>query len=140
MFSNSGITTLPVDIFRYNILCDSFEGTFQGAELLETVPANLFKYNTLCTNFFTTFSGCNKLQENKNIFYADGEQGTRFLNQSVNFKWCLDLSGAFAGTQGGAPDLWNCDFGSGTVDSTQCWGYHDGTSLSNYASIPVGWK
>lgn len=46
------------------------------------------------------------------------------------------------GTQGTAPELWNCSFGSGTPTKTACYGGvgNSGTSLDNYADIPSDWK
>jgi hypothetical protein len=43
-------------------------------------------------------------------FYEDGEQSTRFLGKVVNFTSCFDRT-TYAGAQGTAPDLWNCDYG-----------------------------
>jgi hypothetical protein len=43
---------------------------------------------------------------------------------------------------GEAPPLWNCDFGTGTSTSAGCYGGggNSASSLSNFASIPAGWK
>jgi hypothetical protein len=67
--------------------------------------------------FQNTFQGCTKLQLNKNIFYADGEQGTRFLGLASNFNSCFQRD-SFGGSQGTAPDLWECDFGETITLST----------------------
>jgi hypothetical protein len=67
--------------------------------------------------FQDTFQGCTKLQLNKNIFYADGEQGTRFLGLASDFSSCFQRD-SFGGTQGTAPDLWDCDFGETITLST----------------------
>jgi len=80
------------------------------------------------------------MQQHATIFYQAGGASTRFLNQLVNFTNCF-LRTSFTGTQGTAPDLWNVDFGTGSPTRTYCWGGagNSGTSLTNYASIPVAW-
>jgi hypothetical protein len=134
------ITSIPTDLFRYNtsVGTSGFYETFRGCTSLATIPGALFKYNTSCTSFYKTFLNCSSLQLVANIFYENGYQSTRFLNQSVDFSFCFYRS-SFAGTQGIAPDLWNCGFGTGTPTKTYCF---DGTgnsttSLSNYADIPI---
>jgi hypothetical protein len=94
----------------------------------------------LATNFSYTFYNCPKAQFNINVFYAIGESGTRFLNKSINFSSCFYRT-SFTGTQGTAPDLWLCNFGTGTPTKTGCFGGAGNslTSLTNYASIPIAW-
>jgi len=72
------------------------------------------------------------------MFYDSGESGTRFNGKSVNFQSCFERS-TFTGTQGTAPDLWNC---TGTPTKTTCFGGagNNLTSISNYTDIPVEWK
>lgn len=141
----ASLVTVPADLFRYNTLVGAlgFHSTFENCTSLATVPADLFRYNTVSTTevFKATFSGCTKLQLNRNIFYADGEEATRFLNQSPNFSSCFDRA-SFTGTQGEAPDLWNCSYGTGTPVKTSCFGGGGNslTSLSNYGDIPAAWK
>jgi len=100
---------------------------------LTSAPAGLFRFNTACTNFNGTFRGCINLQVNRNIFFADGEEATRFLNQSVDFTECFYRI-LFTGTQGEAPYLWLCSFGTGTPTKTSCFGGagNSTTSLTNY--------
>jgi hypothetical protein len=112
----TALTALPTDLFRYTtgITDTSFHTTFSGCTTLATVPADLFKYNTAIIDsgsFYGTFNACTKLQLNAHIFYGDGEQGTRFLNKPVGFTTCFTRN-SFSGTQGIAPDLWECDFGA----------------------------
>jgi hypothetical protein len=141
----NSIISIPEGLFDNNTMVSEggFFGTFSHCENLETVPAELFRYNTLVTNygFVETFSECDKLQLNRNIFYADGEESTRFLNTTISFENCFSRN-SFTGTQGEAPALWNCDFGTGTVDSTGCYSGagNSASSLSNYGDIPAGWK
>jgi hypothetical protein len=117
-FTFQGCTTLatiPTDLFRYNvnITHTAFYSTFRGCTVLASIPAYLFRYNTSVTgttSFTNAFRDCPKLQLNANIFYAEGEQMTRFLDKSIGFNHCFDRA-TFTGSQGIAPDLWNCDFG-----------------------------
>jgi len=141
----TSLTTIPTDLFRYNVNVSTygFASTFRSCTSLTTIPTDLFRYNVNVSSygFYQTFFGCNKLQLNQWIFYADGEQSTRFLNKSVNFEGCFYKS-TFNGTQGTAPDLWNCNFGTGTPVKTGCFGGggNSATSLSNYVSILAAWK
>jgi hypothetical protein len=165
----SGLTgSIPVDLFRYNTLSTSFSQAFKGcSSLTGAIPAGLFDYNTLVTsfyqtfynctglsdspagllrnntanlNFLETFSGCTSLKLNRNIFYSDGEEATRFLNKSVNFTSCFSRT-SYLGILGEAPELWNCSFGTGTPTKTNCF-TGSGisiTSVSNYCFIPLSW-
>ena len=95
---------------------------------------------TLCYDFGGTFGNCTSAKLPIDLFYSPGEEGTRFHDQSVNFESCFTRD-SFSGTQGTAPDLWNCDFGTGTPNKINC---YDGagnslTSLTNYGDIPVEW-
>ena len=114
------LISIPPDLFRYNtqVGVDGFFGVFWYCDSLTTVPEGLFRYNTLCNNFTGAFWYCTKLQLNRKIFYEDGEQMTRFLNQGqISFDQCFALfaTPAFQGVQGEAPDLWNCDCGESIV-------------------------
>jgi hypothetical protein len=68
-----------------------------------------------------------------------GETGTRFAGKNIQFSACFGRD-SFTGTQGTAPDLWNCTYGSVTSASCFYGAGNSTTSLSNYASIPIGWK
>jgi hypothetical protein len=139
-FANcSVLNSLPIDIFKFNALAQQFKYTFQNCGLA-TLGPDFFRNNTACTNFTGVFEGCTRLQLNSTIFYSSGEQSTRFLNQSVNFTDCFKRT-SFTGSQGTAPDLWNCNFGTGTPTRTGAFGGAGNslTSISNYNDIPVNW-
>lgn len=140
-FCQLSITSLPVDLFRYNTLVTSFKNTFFGSTHLESVPANLFKYNVLVTDFSGCFNSCDALQLRSDIFYENGDQDTRFLNKLIDFTGCFYRT-SFTGTQGVAPDLWECNFGSETPVTTNGFnGTGNSTvSISNYNDIPIEWK
>jgi hypothetical protein len=163
----TGLTSVPVDIFRYNTAATTFTNTFEGCTNLTSIPADLFRYNTAATNFFRVFYGCSnltgttdklfqyntlvtnfqsaltnclKLQLTKNIFYEEGSQPTRFLNMSVDFSSCFSRT-SFSGIQGEAPDIWNCNYGTGTPVKTSAFSGSGNSiaSLSNYCYIPTSW-
>ena len=133
----SNLTSIPIDLFRYNtaVSGSGFRETFYYCDRLTSVPTDLFRYNLAVTTngFYRTFYGCTKLQLNRNIFFADGEEGTRFLNKSVGFTDCFNRT-AYTGAQGEAPPLWLCNFGTGTPTRTRCYAGagNNTTSLSNY--------
>jgi hypothetical protein len=109
----NALTSIPADLFRYNteVSRNGFEETFSGCINITSVPDYLFKYNRKVdiAGFSLTFKDCNKLQLSPWIFYADGEQATRFLDNITNLISCFQRD-AFTGIQGTAPDLWNCTF------------------------------
>lgn len=137
----TGLTSIPTDLFRYNTAVTDFNYAFFNCISLATVPDALFKYNTVCTNFSGVFRDCTALQLNQYTFYESGERDIRFFDQSINFTQVLDRA-TFTGAQGTAPDLWNCDFGTGIPTKTNCWegAGNSTTSLSNYNDIPSDWK
>ena len=136
------VTSVPVDLFKYStaISTNGFLETFSGCSSLASLPVDLFRYNTAVSDygFYRTFYNCVKLQLHKWIFYSTGEEETRFLNKTLSFAECFSLT-SFTGTIGEAPELWNCDFGTGTPDTTDCFNGHSINSVSNYADIPAAW-
>lgn len=166
-FQNTAITEIPVDLFRYNINATGFHYVFKNCILLTTVPTDLFRYTINALNFDTIFSGdnsletipvgifryvidaydfygafgsCPKLQLNKNIFFNDGEEDTRFASMfSLDVRLLFQRT-SFTGTQGEAPHLWDCTF-AGTPDKMNCFGGagNSVTSISNYCDIPTDW-
>ncbi len=139
-FQNTGITSIPVDLFKNNVLVSTtgFLGTFYGCVYLENIPQNLFRYNINCVSFQSVLRNCNKLQLRTDIFFPPEEAATRFLNQSVDFTNAMRI-GTFTGTQGTAPALWDCSYGTGTPTTTTCFTGQTSASVTNYASIPTAW-
>ncbi len=138
----SSLASLPDGLFRYNtaVSTNGFYETFRNCSSLASLPVDLFRYNTAVSDngFYRTFYNCVKLQLHKWIFYSTGEEGTRFLNKTLSFAQCFSLT-SFTGTIGEAPELWNCDFGTGTPTKTDCFDGHSINSVSNYADIPAEW-
>ena len=141
-YNCTSLTSIPTDLFRYNTAVSSsgFYRTFQNCTGLTSLPTDLFRYNTAVSSsgFYRTFHGCTKLQLSPYIFFSAGEESTRFLNRVSNFQECFYLT-SFSGSQGTAPALWNCDFGTGTPTKTDCFQGHSSSSLSNWANIPADW-
>jgi hypothetical protein len=140
----TGLTgSIPADLFRYNTLVSTtgFVGTFNGCTNIEEAENGLFAYNNVCTSWFICFQNCNKLKLNSEIFYAQANRDTRFLNQSINFTSFINRA-SFTGVQGTAPDIWAADYGTGTPTTTTAFAGAGNslTSLTNYGDIPAGWK
>lgn len=139
-----GCTSLPsisTDLFRYNTLVTTFYYCFYGCTSLVDIPENLFRYNINCTSFDSVFFNCSKLKLKATIFYAEGEQASRFLNKSVIFANCFNRT-SYTGIESGiAPDIWNCNYGTGTATKTNCFAGvgNSKTSISNYCFIATGW-
>jgi len=119
-----GLSTLPADLFKDCINVTSFQTAFMECSNLTTLPVDLFRYNTLATTFITTFTVCPLTSIPAGLFT---------YNTLAN-----DFSGCFqdcTGLTGNAPAIWeivpepigfNC--------------FLNDIGLSNYASIPAGWK
>jgi hypothetical protein len=121
---------------------EGFYLTFRGCTGLTSLPTDLFRYNTAVSTsgFYRTFYGCNNLQLNPWIFYASGEESTRFASPvpAQNFTECFKLTGAFGGIKGTAPALWDCAF-NGTPTKNNCFAGHSAASVDNYGDIPTAW-
>lgn len=135
------ISSIPTDLFKFNTSVTSFAGVFYSCTNITTIPPDLFRYNTSCLDFRLALYYCYKSKLPSELFYRAGEQSNRFLNQSVLFDYFF-WRPVNQGQQGVAPDLWNCDYGTGTPVKTGCYGGpgNSAASLSNYADIPAGWK
>ena len=135
-----GLTIIPSGLFYTNTEVVRFDNTFYNCSHLTSIPEELFKNNTKVQLFYECFRDCPKLTLNKYIFYSSGEESTKFLNKTVNFTNCFYRT-SFTGVQGIAPELWLCDFGTGTATKTDCFAGagNSVTSLSNYADIPTEW-
>jgi hypothetical protein len=136
-----GITVdIPDNLFYNCVDVTSFFLCFYNCFGITHISAGLFYTCTLATDFGNCFVNNLNARISPWVFYPPGGQSSRFINQSINFTSCFQ-SYTFSGDQGQAPDLWNCDFGSGTPTTTNC---YDGagnslTSLVNYNNIPSAW-
>ncbi len=150
-FSNTfsyclSLTEIPDGLFDNNtqVSLSGFRRTFYNCINLESVPSGLFRNNVNVgiSGFTSTFYNCPKLVLNKYIFYNSGEESTRFLNKVSNFNSCFSFESIFSysgSTIGEAPELWDCDFGTETPTSINCFTGHSTSSVSNYNDIPTSW-
>ena len=140
-FDRCNLTNVPNGLLDLCTMVTNVYGMFSYNGNLTTIPKGLFRALTGLINANSTFYMCNSLKMEPEVFYNSGEQSTRFLNKSVDFTAFFAISD-FIGVQGTAPDLWNCNFGTGTQTKTLAFGGtgNDATSLSNFASIPSDWK
>jgi hypothetical protein len=134
----SGLTgRIPAGFLDRAVGIVTLSYAFASCGLLEGYDADLCRNVTSCTDFSFMMYGCNKMQQRSDTFYRPGEEATRFAGQTIDFTSCFRLIGAFTGSQGTAPDLWNATFGG--VTSTNCWTGHSTSSVSNWAVIPSAW-
>lgn len=140
-FAECSLDAVPAGLLDDCIDVTGIGSMFYNNQNLETIPSGLFRNCTEITNANSTFYECRKLKMIGDIFYNNGEQATRFLNKSVNFTGFFAIA-SFTGLQGIAPDLWNCNYGTGNPVPTVCFGGTGNSvaSLQNYASIPAEWK
>jgi len=134
----TSITSIPDGLFDDMTSLTTLYRCFRSCSNLESIPDGLFRNNTACVNFSESFIVCGKLKMNPFVFYNNGEQSSRFLNKSIDFTNFYYLTG-FTGDQGQAPDLYNCNFGTGTPVKTNCFFGNSLSSLVNYNNIPSDW-
>ena len=124
------LTTIPTDIFRYNVFVELFASTFDSCISITTIPNDLFVYNTHVTSFDNTFNNCRNISLPTTIFNLSTIHlviGTGF----ENFMNCTSTAYSNTGT---IQDIWT---GMATAQPNA---FKNQTSLTNYASIPSGWK
>lgn len=140
-FSNTKIVEIPNGLFDAKPGITNFQSTFSDNQNLAGIPDGLFRYiNHGYVDYSFCFANCPKLQINPYTFYLPSEKATRFLNSGPNFQNTFNRS-TFSGIPGVAPDLWNCNFGTGTPIKTNCFAGlgNNTTSITNYADIPNAW-
>ena len=166
-YNCSGLTSIPENLFKYNTAVTSFSNTFQNCSGLTSIPANLFSNNTKVTYFSYTFSNCSQLTGSipENLF-SNNTAVTNFTNTFYNckrltnipeklfsnntkvtsffgtFKSCSGLTGNTPVDSDGTP-IYNRS-GEGkdgyavVTNYVNCFG--NCTGLTDYSSIPSGWK
>jgi len=139
-YNCTSLASIPSGLFDHNTAAITFSLAFYNCSSLTSIPSGLFRHNTAAINFDYAFSECTNVQLVADIFYPTGDCGTRFLDQTVDFSDMFYIS-SFTGTQGVAPDLWTCNFGSATPFTSQAYGgANSSASLANYSSIPGTWE
>ena len=83
------LTTIPADLFRYNVNVTSFNGLFRDCASLTTIPADLFEHNTLAESFQLTFLNCTGITELPAGLFSNNTQAEYFY---ACFKGCTSLT------------------------------------------------
>ena len=141
----SGLTgSIPEGLFANNPLVTIFQSTFlRCSGLTGSIPAALFANNPLVTDFQGALQGCFRLQPSANIFAADSAALVdRFINRSVNFTNCFARNIHADNGVGTVPELWLCNFGTGTPIRTGCFAGtgNNINTITNFNNIPTLWR
>lgn len=131
------LTNIPNNLFANCINATNFNNIFNGCSNLISIPEDLFKNNINATNFERVFYGLTKLQAIPNNVFDNNKNAVSFTR---TFENCSGLTGNTpTGTDGlelleraGQPGYPSSIYG------TQC--FYRATRLTNYSSIPTGWK
>ena len=111
--SCTGLTgSIPENLFANNTKVTTFESCFMNCTGLTSIPENLFANNTAVTDFSSCFSGCTRLTGNCPV----DNDGTPIYNRSGSGKEGYTIVRYYD----------NCFLGC--------------TGLTDYDSIPSGWK
>lgn len=135
-FNCSGLTTVSEDLFKYCNATTNFSGTFLNCTSLSAITNNLFIncYNAI--NFSQVFQGCTSLTSIPETLFNNNKEITNFTTM---FQGCTSLTGNTPTTDG--LQLWERTGQPGypsSIYGTQC--FYRATRLTNYSSIPTGWK
>ena len=149
---NTGITTIPSDIFKYAINALNFSDAFSFTNIT-TIPSGLFTYNTNAGVFSSTFNNCLLLASYPSDLFDTCINAVNFSStfrlcklltfplqftyntQVTTFNNVYNMSLTSNSMSGTAPSLWTRNplpFGVGA--------FRNCTGLTNYASIPSYFK
>lgn len=153
---NTSFNSLPADLFRYNTSVTTFASTFAFCYYLNSLPTDLFRYNTAVTTFASTFSNCINISSlPNNLFYYNSAVTVynntfdacrnialpsvlfNLSNLSIvtNFNYFMQTGSTSYSNTGTIQDVWNYATSATSVNA-----FLNQTSITNYASIPNGWK
>ncbi len=85
----NGLTSIPAELFKYNIQADNFNLCFAICRGLTTLPAELFRYNTEARNFGLCFMDCRGLTSLPADLFRYNTQAETFLSC---FNRCIGLT------------------------------------------------
>lgn len=124
-FECSSLIKIPERLFYYTPKVTSFYATFGACTNLTQIPEKLFENNINVVSFESTFSICTTLtQIPRNLFINN----INVISFEGTFQNCVAL-------KGDAIALWER---TNITSHLRC--YSNCTMLSNYYSIPTGWK
>jgi hypothetical protein len=127
------MNSLPTGLFQYNTLAEDFTTCFQSI-IISSIPSDLFTGLTQIKNLSFCFNLCHELLSiPSTLFDSVGSTGI------VNYTNCFNIVDVSTTTHnkitGPVPELW---LKPNSPVGTSC--FKNRTAVSNYASIPVGWK
>lgn len=143
---SAGIISVPAGLFDNNPQITTLKECFCYCRKLQALPDYLLRNLPNCYDFNQFIRGTRALKLNANLFCDETtEKTTRFASYTnqVDFRQFLYRVTPMDSTSnnGVAPELWNYTYGAG-VNSGSCFqgGGNSATTLTNYSSIPSGWK
>lgn len=123
------LASLPSGMFDQCTSVTNFNACFASCYALSEIPENLFYYNSAVTIYSGVFYQCRNLSLPSSIWNLSNL--SIVTGFTVSF-YCTQTSYSHTGT---VQDVWNYCTPSTTADCFQ-----NCTALTNYASIPAGWK
>jgi hypothetical protein len=139
-FSNTGINSIPPNLFKYATNTTNrfnFFSTFSGCPNLTSIPEGLFKNCTNMSNCYYTFNSCTNLRSIPSDLF-------RYNPNIVTFGYCFLGCTKLTGTTPTDADggkLWQRAGKTGypsSINGELC--FKNCTGLSDYSAIPSNWK
>jgi len=87
--SCTGLTSLPIDLFRYNTNVTNLSCIFQSCTGLTSLPIDLFRYNTNVINLYRCFQSCTGLTSLPIDLFR---YNTNVTNLNYTFQSCTGLT------------------------------------------------
>ena len=146
IFKNcAGLSTVADGLFDNNPQLTSVSQIFMNCRKLEKLPRYIFKKLVNCYVFEQALRGDRSLKVSSDWFCDEAtEMTTRFASYTnkVDFSNLLyRVTPQASSNNGTAPELWNYAYGAGVTSSSCFTGNgNSSTTLTNYSSIPSGWK
>jgi hypothetical protein len=118
-------------LFSRNTLVQNFSYSLANCNGFSFIPTYLFTYNVNATNFSGLFYRCYNISNLPITLFDTCDKVTTFASAFEGYS----TGAAYNKITTDAPDLWNR---SPVPTGTSC--FKNRTLMSNYASIPAGWK
>ena len=125
------LPSLSSALFTNNPLVTTFANAFTECRALSSIPPGLFDKNTAVTTFAYAFYGCTNLSSIPPDLFA---KNTNVTSYASTFEGCMRLTGA-SPTNSAGQKLWEL---TPTPIGTAC--FRNCTNLTDYDTIPAGWK
>jgi len=91
VFSNSSLSSIPDDLFKYNTKLENVSYLFNKCENLLTLPSTLFSNNILISNFESTFYGCGDITSSTPEFW-DNQLWPNVVSHSSCFMNSINIT------------------------------------------------